>query len=151
MLMPGGDLSFTFWQHAHQRESIIKTELFVFWSSAILAFSVITSLVAQVLRFTYLDYYYLHSSHKWSFVVNAVISLKPDYAISCLFCWHKPCSSGPSSVFMLLSHRSHREAYREFPPSCDIVRRWCQGLFRPKVPCTPSLHYPIAKSASTQS
>ena len=30
----------------------------------------------------------------------------------------------------------------------DIVRRWCQGLFRPQVPCTLSLHCPIANSAS---
>ena len=46
---------------------------------------------------------------------------------------------------------SHREVYQEFQPSYDIFRRWCQGLFRPQVPCTPSLHCPIANSASTQS
>ena len=27
-----------------------------------------------------------------------------------------------------------REVYREFPPSYDIFRRWCQGLFRSGVP-----------------
>ena len=32
---------------------------------------------------------------------------------------------------------SHREVYQEFQPSYDIVRRWCQRLFRPQVPCTP--------------
>ena len=41
--------------------------------------------------------------------------------------------------FILLTHEGlHREVYREFQPSYDIVRRWCQGLFRPQVPCTPS-------------
>ena len=44
-----------------------------------------------------------------------------------------------------------REVYQEFQPSYDILRRWCQGLFRSQVPCTPSLHCPIANSASTQS
>ena len=38
-----------------------------------------------------------------------------------------------------------------FPTQLDIFRRWCQGLIRPQVPCTPSLHCPIANSASTQS
>ena len=33
---------------------------------------------------------------------------------------------------------SHREVYREFQPSYDIFRRWCQRLFRPQVPCTPA-------------
>ena len=46
---------------------------------------------------------------------------------------------------------SQREVYQEFQPSYDIFRRWCPGLFRPQVPCTPSLHCPIANSASTQS
>ena len=51
-----------------------------------------------------------------------------------------------------LTHKeSHREVYQEFQLSYDIVRRWCQGLFRTQVPCTPSLHCPIASSASTQS
>ena len=46
---------------------------------------------------------------------------------------------------------SHREVYQELQPSYDIFRRWCQGLFRPQVPCTPSLYcQPIANSASTQ-
>ena len=54
--------------------------------------------------------------------------------------------------FILLIHEgSHREVYQEFQPSYDIFCRWCQGLFRPQVPCTPSLHCPIANSASTQS
>ena len=54
--------------------------------------------------------------------------------------------------FILLIHKgSRREVYQEFKPSYDIFRRWCQGLFRPQVPCTPSLHCPIANSASTQS
>ena len=43
------------------------------------------------------------------------------------------------------------EVYREFQPSYDIVHRWCQGLFRPQVPCTPNLHCLIANTASTQS
>ena len=38
-----------------------------------------------------------------------------------------------------------------FPTQLDIFRKWCQGLIRPQVPCTPSLHCPIANSASTQS
>ena len=53
--------------------------------------------------------------------------------------------------FLLLTHEgSHREVYQEFQPSYDFFRRWCQGLFRPRVLCTPSLHCPIANSASTQ-
>ena len=39
----------------------------------------------------------------------------------------------------------------EFPTQLDIFRRWCQGLFKPQVPCNPSLYCPIANSASTQS
>ena len=38
-----------------------------------------------------------------------------------------------------------------FPTQLDIFRRWCQGLIRSQVPCTPSLHCLIANSASTQS
>ena len=54
--------------------------------------------------------------------------------------------------FLLLTHEgSHREVYREFQPSYDIFRRWCQGLIRPQVPCTPSLHCPFANSAQTSS
>ena len=53
--------------------------------------------------------------------------------------------------FILLTYGgSHTEVYQEFEPSYDIFRRWCQGLFRPQVSCTPSLHCPIANSASTQ-
>ena len=53
--------------------------------------------------------------------------------------------------FILLTHEgSHREVYRDFQPSYDIFRRWCQGFFRPQVPYA-SLHCPIASSASTQS
>ena len=40
---------------------------------------------------------------------------------------------------------------KKFPTQLDIFLRWCQGLIRPQVPCTPSLHCPIASSASTQS
>ena len=41
--------------------------------------------------------------------------------------------------FILLIHEgSHREVYEEFQPSYDIFCRWCQGLFRPQVPCTPA-------------
>ena len=46
---------------------------------------------------------------------------------------------------------SHWEVYQEFQPSYDSLGMWCQGLFRPRVPCTQSLHGPIADSASTQS
>ena len=54
--------------------------------------------------------------------------------------------------FILLIHEgSHREVYKEFQPSYDIFLWWCQGLFRPQVPCSPSLNCPIANSASTQS
>ena len=54
--------------------------------------------------------------------------------------------------FILLTHEgSHREIYQEFQPSYDIFCRWCHGLSRPQVPCTPSLHFQIANSASTQS
>ena len=55
------------------------------------------------------------------------------------------------SFLLLLHEGSHREVYQEFKPSYDIFRWWCQGLFRPQVPCTPNLHCPIANSASTQS
>ena len=56
------------------------------------------------------------------------------------------------AFFILLTHEgSHREVYQEFQPSYDIFPSWCQGLFRPQVPCTPSLHCPIANSASTLS
>ena len=60
---------------------------------------------------------------------------------------------GGSFCFILLTHEgSHREVYQEFQPSYDIFHRWCQGMFRPQVPCTPSPHcQPIANSASTQS
>ena len=52
----------------------------------------------------------------------------------------------------LLTHEgSHREVYQDFQPGYDIFRRWCQGLIRPQVPCTPSLHCLNANSASTQS
>ena len=51
------------------------------------------------------------------------------------------------TAFILLTHEgSRREVYQEFQPSYDIFRRWCQGLFRSMVPCTPSLHCPIANS-----
>ena len=41
--------------------------------------------------------------------------------------------------FVLLIHKgSHREVYQKFLPSYDIFRRWCQGLFRPQVLCTPA-------------
>ena len=47
--------------------------------------------------------------------------------------------------------RDHIEVYLEFQPSYDIFHRWCQGFFRPQVPCTPSLRCPITNPASTQS
>ena len=41
--------------------------------------------------------------------------------------------------FILLIHEgSHREVYREFQPSYDIFRRWCQGFFRPKFRAPPA-------------
>ena len=41
--------------------------------------------------------------------------------------------------FILLTHEgSHREIYQEFQPCYDIFCRWCQRLFRPRVPCTPA-------------
>ena len=41
--------------------------------------------------------------------------------------------------FILLTHKgSHREVYQEFQSSYDIFRRWCQGMFKPQVPCTHS-------------
>ena len=49
-----------------------------------------------------------------------------------------------------INEGSHREVYKEFRPSYDIFRRWCQGLIRPQVPCTLSLHCPIANSSTTQ-
>ena len=52
------------------------------------------------------------------------------------FCWH--------------TEGSHGEIFRDLQPNYDIFHSWCQGLFRPQVLCTPSLHYPIANSASTQ-
>ena len=46
--------------------------------------------------------------------------------------------------FILLIHEgSHMEVYQEFQPSYDVFRRWCQGLFRAQIPCTPSLHSKI--------
>ena len=60
--------------------------------------------------------------------------------------------SGITFFFILLTHEgSHREVYQEFQPNYDILYRWWQGLIRPKVPCTPRLHFPIANYASTQS
>ena len=41
---------------------------------------------------------------------------------------------------------SHNEVYQEFQLSYDIFCRWCQGLFRPQVLCTPSPHCPTANS-----
>ena len=45
--------------------------------------------------------------------------------------------------------------WRDLPAFKNSVWRLtlvrCQGLIRPQVPCTPSLHCPIANSASTQS
>ena len=53
--------------------------------------------------------------------------------------------------FILLTYAaSHREACRDLQTSYDIFCSWCQGLFRPQVPCTPRLHCPIANSAATQ-
>ena len=52
----------------------------------------------------------------------------------------------------LLLMRLHREVYQGFQPCYDIFCWWCQRMFTPQVPCTPSrLHCPIANSASTQS
>ena len=68
--------------------------------------------------------------------------------------WRKSTFYSRSSFFsfiLLIHEGSHREFNQEFQPSYDIFRRWCQGLFRPQVPCIPSLHCPIANSASTQS
>ena len=40
--------------------------------------------------------------------------------------------------FILLTHMwSHRKLYRKLLASYEISRRWCQGLFRTKVPCAP--------------
>ena len=68
---------------------------------------------------------------------------------------HMPKQVGEAQLifcFILLTHEgSQREVYQEFQLSYDIFCRRCQGLFRPQVPCTPSLHCPIANSASTQS
>ena len=61
------------------------------------------------------------------------------------------CAPGFFSFILLIHEGSHREVYREFQPSYDIFCRWCQGLFRPQVPCTPRLHCPNANSVSTQS
>ena len=64
------------------------------------------------------------------------------------------CNKGllAAAFFILLTHEgSHSEVCQEFQLSYDIFRRWRQGLFRPQVPCTSSLHCPIANSASTQS
>ena len=52
---------------------------------------------------------------------------------------------------LLTNEGSHREVYQKFQPSYDIFHMGFQGFFRPQVPCTPSLHCPIAISASTQS
>ena len=61
--------------------------------------------------------------------------------------------TGISAIFcfFLLTHEgSHSEVYQEFQPNYDIFRRWCQRLFRPQVPCTSSLHGPIANSTQRQ-
>ena len=60
------------------------------------------------------------------------------------------CLSAFFSFILLIHKRSHREVYQEFQPSYEIFRRRCQGLFRLQVQSTPSLHCPIANSASTQ-
>ena len=45
---------------------------------------------------------------------------------------------------ILLAHKgSHWEFYWDFQPQHYIIRRWCQGLLRQLVPCTPSLHCPL--------
>ena len=54
-------------------------------------------------------------------------------------------------LILLIYKGSHREIYQEFQPSYDIIRRWCQGLIRPQVLCTPNLHCPIANTSSIQS
>ena len=54
------------------------------------------------------------------------------------------------SYILLIHEGSHKEVYQGFQPSYDIFLRWSQGLFRPQVPCTPSLRCPMPNSASTQ-
>ena len=59
-----------------------------------------------------------------------------------------PCSKYEELKVLLLlgfffHQGSHREVYQEFQPSYGVFRKWCQGLFRPQVSCTPSLHCPI--------
>ena len=40
-------------------------------------------------------------------------------------------------VFILLTHKgSHCIDYHDFRSNYDIFHMWCQGLFRPSVPCT---------------
>ena len=54
-----------------------------------------------------------------------------------------------TSFFILLTlEGSQRGSLAEFATQLDIVRRWCQGLFRPQVPCTHNQHCPVANSAS---
>ena len=77
-------------------------------------------------------------------------------------CWprkpHMKRSTGTPSRSSLSSKKKNpnTRSFQDQPveakdqkPSYDIFRRWRQGLFRPHVPCTPSLHCPIANSAST--
>ena len=58
------------------------------------------------------------------------------------FSWFALEISNPRRFcFILLTHEGpYWKVYRKFQPSYDIFRRWCQGLFRPQVPCTPSLY-----------
>ena len=56
-----------------------------------------------------------------------------------------------SSFWSKQTVHEHWVVYQEFQPSYDIFRRWCQVLFRPQVPCTPSLNCLITNSALTKS
>ena len=99
----------------------------------------------------------------WFILVNITasqVALSVDMLHSTEFCYRVPgglqitCTLSTCHTqdyfSLLIFHPAdpHREVYQEFHPSYDIFRRLCQGLFRPQVPCIPSLYCPIANSAT---
>ena len=87
-----------------------------------------------------LSLYYKHVKNQW------ILRCLPLGQAFCLFA-KKMLKNRVLFYYFLLTHEGlNREAYQEFQPNHDIFLRWCQGLFRPQVPCTPSLHCPIDNS-----
>ena len=96
--------------------------------------------------------FFVRSSYLWAIKSKRQKRVSIYVFFPCIWCNGIVVWLSTTFCFILLTHKgSHREVYWEFQPSYDIFRRWCQGLFRPQIPCNPNLHCPIANSASTQS